>query len=422
MTTIIIGAGFAGLAAAHALHTAGEQVQVLEARDRIGGRAWTSEEFANFPVEFGAELIHGNRVSTWEWVKRLQLRTVHWQKQDDSLVRMENGALLTMAEACARYPDFDLTRSWNLMHPPSAGEDEDWRSYLIRIGFTGEQLRYVSRSFANATGEEMRLTSARAMLAEISASDAEIGSGDYRILEGYAAIYRELARDVPVELNAIVTRVDWSDDVTVTLDDGRTFDAEHLIVTLPVGVLQSGAVTFNPSLPDDKQSAIEGIIMGSVIKMIYRFKRDILPPNIGAFYSDLNPPMWWSPSLGRKPRTDIVWTAFVSGDRARELLDMGEGRALKFGLNSLRTELDNRMIEPVATQFVNWVADPYSRGGYSVLKPGHHDARDILAKPTPPLFWAGEATAPHHKAATVHGAYDSGVRAAQELLAVLEQG
>lgn len=421
MTTIIIGAGFAGLAAAHVLHKAGESVQILEARHRIGGRAWTSEDFANFPVEFGAELIHGNRVSTWEWVKRLQLHTVHWQKQDDSLVRMENGALLTMAEARARYPDFDLTRSWNLMHPPPADEDEDWRSYLIRLGFTSEQLRYVSRSFANATGEEMRLTSARAMLAELSASEAEIGSGDYRILEGYSAIYQKLARDVPVELNAVVTHIDWSDGVTVTLDDGRQFAAERIIITLPVGVLQSDAVTFHPPLPDDKTSAIDGMVMGPVIKMIYRFQQDILPPNIGAFYSDLNPPMWWSPSLGRKPRKDIVWTAFVSGDRARELLQMGEGLALKFGLNSLRTELDNRMIEPVSTQFVNWVDDPYSLGGYSVVKPGHQNARDILAKPTPPLFWAGEATAPHHKAATVHGAYDSGVRAAKELLTLLEQ-
>ncbi|MFO8150052.1 MAG: FAD-dependent oxidoreductase, partial [Trueperaceae bacterium] len=68
---------------------------------------------------------------------------------------------------------------------------------------------------------------------------------------------------------------------------------------------------------------------------------------------------------------------------------------------------------------VAWPDDPWARGGYSHVVPGHRGAREKLAAPTPPLYWAGEATAPEGCAATVHGAFRSGARAAREVRAVL---
>src|SRR5262245_60406272 len=99
MTTLIIGAGMAGLSAAYDLTRGGEDVMVLEARDRIGGRTSTNTDLAGFPVELGAELIHGDKVATWELVNRLGLHTLYWRKQDDSFVRLEDGRWMTMAEA-----------------------------------------------------------------------------------------------------------------------------------------------------------------------------------------------------------------------------------------------------------------------------------------------------------------------------------
>ncbi len=64
MTTLVIGAGMAGLTAAQDLFGAGEKVVVLEARDRIGGRIITDRTFASHPVEHGAEFIHGDRAPT----------------------------------------------------------------------------------------------------------------------------------------------------------------------------------------------------------------------------------------------------------------------------------------------------------------------------------------------------------------------
>ncbi|MCB0183582.1 MAG: FAD-dependent oxidoreductase, partial [Caldilineaceae bacterium] len=62
--TIIIGAGAAGLAAARRLYDSGQTILVVEARDRIGGRIWTDHTFADFPIELGAELIHGEKTVT----------------------------------------------------------------------------------------------------------------------------------------------------------------------------------------------------------------------------------------------------------------------------------------------------------------------------------------------------------------------
>ncbi len=421
MSTLVLGAGVAGLAAAKALREAGEEVVVLEAKDRLGGRAYTDRTFADVPVEFGAEFIHGERAATWELIRDLKLPTLHWNKQDDSLVRLEDGALLTMADARATHPDFDITRSWALPEVEPL-PFENWRNYLSRIGFDATQLRYVKRSYANACGESMRFLSAKAMLAALRGKGEEGGLGDYRLMSGYDTLVEHLATNLEVHAGDPVVRLEWvaNGGVRVTTLDGQTHDADAAVVALPLGVLQADAVHFAPALPDTKQFALAGLRMGPVIKLVYKFAEPILDEGIMALYSRLNPPMWWSPSFGHAG-AETVWTAFVSGDGAVDLLAAGEAGALERGLAALREELGRPDLKATATHLVNWPDDPYTRGGYSFVLPGHDGARERLAAPTPPLYWAGEATEPEHRAATVHGALLSGYRAAAERLAYREK-
>lgn len=414
--TVIIGAGMAGLAAAQTLVQAGEDVIVLEATGRLGGRVHTDRTFADHPVELGAEFIHGDRAATWELVNELGLSTLHWPKQDDSLVRLETGELLTMREARAAHPAFDITRSWELPEVDPL-PNEDWHSYLVRIGFDRQQLRYVQRSFANACGDSMRFLSARAMLDSINNEGSASGNGDYRILDGYDRLTGHLAQGLDIRTDDPVTGVTWhGGSVLVSTLDGEKFAAEAAIIAVPLGVLQADIIHFDPVLPEVKHAALFGLRMGPVIKLIYRFGAAILPPQVMACYSRHNPPMWWSPSAGRDSQ-HTVWTAFVSGEWAMELLALGEEGALEAGLQSLRSELGQPDLEAEAAQLVNWPEQPYTRGGYSFTLPGHEQARRKLAAPTPPLFWAGEATGLEHDAASVHGALLSGRRAAREVLA-----
>lgn len=416
----VIGAGMAGLTAAYELKQNGIDATVLEARDRLGGRTWTDHGFADVPVEFGAEFIHGQKVSTWKWVEKLGLRTAHWAKQGDSMVRLEDKNWLPMDQARASYPDFDITRSWQLPDVPPR-PNEDWRSYLVRLGFTNGQLRYVKRSYANACGESMRFLSAHAMLESIR-GNFENGIGDYRIMNGYSAVVAGLAQHLDVRLNAPVARIEHgSAGVDITLDDGERFEAEAVIVTLPVGVLQSGQVDFAPGLSEAKSLALRGLRMGPVIKLVFRFDRPIVDPHISAVYSAKNPPMWWSPSFGHDSPSH-VWTAFVSGDWAMDLLSLGEEGALDAAVDALRSELECDDFQVEQSRLISWPDDPYSRGGYSYVLPGHDGARQLLADPTPPLFWAGEATEPEGRAATVHGAIESGARAAAEVWSHLATG
>ena len=419
MRVLVIGAGIAGLSAAYHLKQAGIEATVLEARDRIGGRVWTSRDFADIPVEFGAELIHGrsSEVNTWEWVEKLGLKTWPWNKLDDSMIRTEAGDWLTMGEARAASAELDATRSWDLGDAPEPRGDEDLGSYLRRIGFSDEQLRYVKRSFANAEGENMECLNAAAHLAPPpDASGRTRGvDGDYRILDGYDAYYLRLAEGLDICLNSVVQAIDWTAGVQASVTNGAAFEADAAIITLPLGVLQSGRVRFNPPLPPLKRGALAGLKMGPVMKLLYLFEAPLLDPSIGAIYATGNPPMWWSPSLGRDGGA-TVWTGFVTGDYAREMLALGEEKALAKGLETLRREIGKPTLEFVKARWVNWLQDPFALGGYSVCRPGHYEAREKLAKPTPPLYWAGEATAPHHLTAMVHGAYFTGQRAASEIV------
>jgi monoamine oxidase len=320
-----------------------------------------------------------------------------------------------MGEATREFPDFELTRSWEMDFPPVAEGDEDLETYLKRAGFTEAQLDYTQRGFAGATAEAMRNISAESAIMDMQ--DDTWSTGDYRILEGYNSIHEFLSMGLNIHLNTVVETIAWdANGVQVHTTDGQTYVADYAVITLPLGVLQAGNVRFDPALPAEKQAAIKALRMGPVIKMVYRFDEPPLPEGKMALYSALNPCMWWSPSFGQPLAKSHVITAFVTADRARELLAMSEDEALETGVKVLRQELDRPDLRPTAMKMVDWVADPFSLGGYSVTTPGHSAAHQQLALPVDGrLFWAGEATAHTTWTATVHGAYDSGKRVAAEI-------
>ncbi len=317
-------------------------------------------------------------------------------------------------KARAQDADSAFARLWNLPDVPVLPGDESLDSYLRRVGFTDAEMYSVRRSYANATGDAPEYIRAQAALEDLPTFRGE----DFRILDGYDCLLAGLAEGLDIRLNTVVTVVEWSGaGVRVQTADGQVYEADDAIITLPLGVLQAGQVRFTPELPTDKQAAIEHLRMGPVIKLIYCFDPPALPEDSFAYRSALNPPIWWVPTFEQSSESGQVVTGFASGDWARELLALGEDGALARGLEGLRAELNCPDLQPAWSHLVNWPDDPFARGGYSVAPPGHADARDILARPVSKrLYFAGEATAPNAIAATVHGAYVSGRRAASEVL------
>jgi monoamine oxidase len=430
---LVLGAGVAGLAAARALREAGARVVVLEARDRVGGRVWTDRSWGPRPVELGAEFVHGELADTWPELRRLGARHRPWPKQAESLVQLEDGSVLTMPAARAADPAFDATRTMAL--PAVApGRFEDLDAYLRRAGWTPDQRRYVRRAFANAAGDDPHRLSAAAVVAGLRhdggggvgriagpaggpgpRDDLGGGAADVRLSDGYDALPHGLAADLDVRLATPVVRVALAGEgVRVTTAAGVVWRAPAAVVTLPLGVLQAGVVAFEPALDELKGEALRGLRMGPVIKLVYRLAAPPFDPADGveAVYARGTPPMWWTTSPPDDPAP--IWTGFVSGAGAADLLRHPPQAALRRALKALE-DVVGRPLDMTAGRVVAWPDDPWARGGYSHVLPGHHGARERLAAPTPPLYWAGEATAPESCAATVHGAYRSGVRAAREL-------
>jgi monoamine oxidase len=439
---IVLGAGIAGLKAARDLHDAGLRVVVLEARDRVGGRVWTDRDAADHPVELGAEFVHGEFADTWEALRRLGARRRLWPKLDESLVQLEDGRVLTMRAARAADPAFDATRTM-VLPDVTPGPYEDLDAYLRRIGWTPDQRRQVRRAFANAAGEDPHRLSAAAIVEALRDEAGGVpaalggaaapngwsavggggdtrgprfgGSGDFRLSDGYDALPRGLAEGIDVRLDTPVARVEVvGGAVRVEGVDGASWRASACVVALPLGVLQAGDVAFEPGLDRLKGAALAGLRMGAVIKLIYRLAAPPLEPAaaVEAVYARGTPPMWWTSSPPDDPSP--VWTGFVSGSAAADLLRLPPEAARRRALGALE-DVVGHPLAMRSGRVVAWPDDPWSRGGYSHVVPGHHGARERLAEPSPPLYWAGEATAPEACAATVHGAYRSGARAAREL-------
>lgn len=329
-----------------------------------------------------------------------------------------------MAEARQHYPDFDITRSWAL-EPSMALAGESFLDYLRRIGFSSAQIRYVERAWANATAETLANISAIGALEDVGvfppAGHPDLpsaGEGDYRVVEGYDRLIDYLARGLDIRLNTPVSEIHWDEQqpIRVVTRDGAAFEADKVLITLPLGVLKSDQVCFSPELPAWKRAAIQALTMGVGMKIVFKFPAPIMPAGTQAIYADGNPPMWWT--MQPYAAGEQVWTTLATGNWARELLEHDEQGAAEQALATLRRELGRPELEPLDVQVVNWTADEYALGAYSVLPPGAEGMREVLADPIGDrVFWAGEATAPQPWASTVHGAYVTGQRAAREIIA-----
>ncbi len=421
---IVIGGGIAGLAAAWRLQRAGVQVLVLEARDRVGGRLWTSYDYGRFPVELGAEFIHGDRVVTWRFLEQFGLRAIDDPSQDRRYFGLDGhvvpsaelsrplgeGIFAPLAQAAEAWfaagkPDTDLAtalRWWAEEHgiAVTPANWSLWRT-LAAIGWSADL-------------EEI------GVYGEVEATYEGDGWRNWRIAEGQQALADRFAAELAahLRLGCVVERVEVTGAEVRIATSAGDFTGTWAVVALPLGVLQAGTVEFVPALPEDLAEAIARLSPGYSLKVVVEFTEDPWPPEIGCLFVTTPHGIWERPGLGFAA-PEPVFSLLVGGSDARRLGALPEDAAVREVVHAFGRVLGKDFGGAVRrAQVIDWGDDPWCRGGYSVVPPGGSGLRarfhDVVAGR---LVFAGEHTNVE-RPSTVHGAIESGLRAAEQILAL----
>lgn len=424
---IVIGAGVAGLAAASELGRHKLTVLVLEARDRIGGRVWSvAPRGWTQPVELGAEFVHGGNGALRKLLHRGRIGTYPnaeemWWRQDGELRRIPDfwERIAAVAEKIS-------------VRKQGGSFDEFLRS-------TGRLLPAEDRWLAEHYAGSFNAAPVSALSAAVMREDhGGADNTDFKVAGRYDRVVEELRRQLPEDrvtlwLRTEVTEVRWRRGAVSVVTRGsgaakvvETHRAQAVVVTLPLGVLKAGSVTFTPGL-GHKQSLLERLGWGQVVRITFRFRPGIwklVPAHVrrrkNRFTGFLNAPgeafpVWWALT----PSAPIL-TAWAGGEAARDIVGLSLARQVRVALGSLASILGTTSkavrAQLVGWQTHDWHGDPYARGAYSYAVAGSEDGPRQLAKPLArTLFFAGEATA--KDLGTVHGALESGLFAAREIVA-----
>lgn len=400
---IVIGAGAAGLACANRLSKAGLRVVCLEARDRIGGRICTTHD--EFPVEFGAEFVHGRPPQI--------LELVPVEECGGRMIRVWGGQVMEEEESEGGPVLEDVKRAG------ASGPDESLQHFLDRSDYS-EEHRQEATGFAEgfnaARKEELSIAS---LAKDMIAGDQIDGDRSFRVRGGYDVLLRALGGS-DVRLGAVVESISWkAGDCRVGLAGGEALQAGRVVVTVPLGVLQAGAIRFAPE-PTEILAAARALRFGQAYRVTLRFARAFWEDQPGlrdaGFIISDEPvfPVWWTRAPSREP----VLTGWSAGPKADALIGLPAAQVIAQALSSIERIIGAKKPEVTGQWFHDWQSDPFARGAYSWVPAGALPARGVLSTPVEKtLYFAGEATDLLGYGGTVHGAMESGYRAARQILA-----
>jgi monoamine oxidase len=400
---VIVGGGAAGVAAARRLHDAGIGCLLVEARRRLGGRAWTVGNGSEFPLDLGCGWLHSADRNPWREIAEAQGRTINrtpppWRRPSppigfplaeqaaffDALARFHQRLASAAADACDR---------------PAA-------AFLAPDGRWNDLINAVS---TYASGAELDRVSTRDFLRY---RDSGV---NWRVVEGYGAVIAAHGAGLPVVLGRPVRRIDRRGRrLRVETADGA-ITADAAIVAVPSASLAEEKLPFTPVLPE-KTEAAAGLPLGLADKLFLSLS------NADEFETE-------SRLFGRTDRsaTGVYHVrpfgrpqieAYFGGRLAAELEADGEPAFLDFAVAELVGLLGSDFARRVKLLHVHrWGADPFSGGSYSYALPGEADCRAALAAAVDDrLFFAGEACS-RNDFSTAHGAYRTGVAAADQAIA-----
>ena len=401
----IIGAGAAGLGAAHALKNSNLSVIVLEARERVGGRAWTVQASPDIVFDVGCGWLHSADKNSFVAIAEQLNFEINrdlppWQRPafGRTFPQTEHDDFVRTLEA------FD-ERTWDA----AERGDEGPAGHHLELGNRWNPMIDAISTYVN--GCELDQVSI------LDTNAYEDSDTDWRIRRGYGALIAAYGAPCPVALNCNVTLIDHSGKRIVLQTSLGILCAEKVIVTVPTKLIADQAIRFSPPLVA-KVDAASGLPLGFDEKVMLALDdAETFPKEANLRGATMRTAMG---AYHIRPFGQPCIEGFFGGSFARELANAGDGAFAAQSIDEIAGLLGNdirRKLRPLRES--RWTHDPFARGGYSHALPGHADDRAVLAAPVDGrLFFAGEATSPNFFT-TAHGARDSGERAAKEVLAEL---
>lgn len=397
---VIVGAGAAGVAAARELARGGLRIHVVEANDRVGGRAWTIHR-AGLPIDLGCGWLHSADRNPWAALApaldfALDQSPPPWGKQF-----LELGFSATEQRAArSAYATFesrlrDAVR-WTDRAADLLADGEAWNPYLEALS------TYVN-------GAELESLSIRDYLAYVAADTG----ANWRVVRGYGALIEAAAAELPITLGAAVTAVEANGPLLSVVTTSGTLKAGSVIVTVPTNLLASGMIKL-PAQLDDRLEAAGRLPLGLADKVVFQLDDTAgLEPDTQVIG---NPHRAKTGSYHLRPFGRPLIEGFLGGATARDL--EADEDMVAFALDELEQLFGAGMrlrLRPVA--HTRWARQPFAQGSYSHALPGYAEARSILAAPWDDrIYFAGEACS-KSDFSTAHGAYATGVVAANAILA-----
>ncbi len=299
---IIIGAGASGLAAAKILQKNNVDYVVLEATDNYGGRLKKNTTLADFPIDIGAEWIHSHP---------LVLNKIKGKKGNEI--------------------------------------DEDLIPYHIEKAYNwnGEELKEVAKS-------------------ELDFAYNFMPESKFKNSTWYDFVDEHLATDVKnnIQYNAVVTKIDYSgDEVVVALKNGQQYKADKVLVTVPIGVLKSDAITFVPALPEKKKAAIASVTFLPGFKLMMKFNTKFYPDAVNC-EAQTGEKVYYDVAF-KKGATSNIFGLLATGNTATDYYELGSDQKI---VDAAIKELDAMFDGAASTSFTgdyvleNWGKHEFTKG------------------------------------------------------------
>lgn len=403
---IIIGAGVSGLYAGYILQSKGIDFQIMEASSNYGGRLGKLSGFANFPIDLGAQWLHGKNNIAGELIQKSNTKIT---LDDSSTKYWFNNQLVS-----------SLPKETNIFEGENL-PDISYKEYAIQQGL-GDEYKYIVENIAGDQGASASLLSV--YYNNLEEENWNSGDEDYKFQETYFDfIDKQIASPIKskISLNTIVSKIDYSkENILITDSNNNTLTADKVIITVPISILKSNDIEFIPSLPSEKTTAFSKIGMGAGIKVFLKFSQKFFDQNIiggtvCAAYAD--------DGIG-KSQDDNILLAFIMGEQAEQLTALGSDQSIT---TALLQELDLMYTGQASASFIashvqNWTTQPYIKGAYSFSTIGMGESRKIAANSIDKkIYFAGEAMNLNGHHQTVQGAIETGYREVINLLRDIER-